>query len=253
MPSLNLKPSHKPVKVYYETLQQYERIGVSHEGAVRQAFSDLLKSCCSQFDWTLVTEWQIKRAKQKPLQVDGALVATDTLPRGYWEAKDIKDNLDKEIKKKFQVGYPKDNILFQTPKRVILWQGGKQILDEDISQPSALVDSLRHFFEDRTPLIARWEIAAVEFGGRVKELGDELVEIIAKERQSNAKFIQAFSDFFILCRSSRNPNLSEKAIEEMLIQHLLTERIFRKIFDNPDFIHRNVIAVEIEKVIKGKV
>jgi predicted helicase len=103
MPVLNLKPSHKPVKVYYETLQQYERIGVSHEGAVRQAFSDLLKSCCSQFDWTLVTEWQIKRSKQKPLQVDGALIGTDTLPRGYWEAKDIKDNLDKEIKKKFQV------------------------------------------------------------------------------------------------------------------------------------------------------
>lgn len=37
----------------------------------------------------------------------------------------------------------------------------------------------------------------------------------------------------------------------MLIQHLLTERIFRKIFDNPDLIHRNVIAVEIEKVIKA--
>ncbi|MFH7025223.1 MAG: hypothetical protein ACHBN1_07425 [Heteroscytonema crispum UTEX LB 1556] len=63
--------------------------------------------------------------------------------------------------------------------------------------------------------------------------------------------MQTFSDFLILCRSSINPNLSEKAIEEMLIQHLLTERIFRKIFDNPDLIHRNVIAVEIEKVIKA--
>jgi len=35
----------------------------------------------------------------------------------------------------------------------------------------------------------------------------------------------------------------------MLVQHLLTERIFRRIFDNPDFTRRNVIAVEIEKVI----
>ena len=40
-----------------------------------------------------------------------------------------------------------------------------------------------------------------------------------------------------------------QAVEEMLVQHLLTERIFRKIFDNPDFTRRNVIAVEIEKVI----
>ena len=35
----------------------------------------------------------------------------------------------------------------------------------------------------------------------------------------------------------------------MLVQHLLTERIFRTVFGNPDFAHRNVIAGEIEKVI----
>ena len=33
------------------------------------------------------------------------------------------------------------------------------------------------------------------------------------------------------------------------MQHLLTERIFRRIFDNPEFTRRNVIAAEIEKVI----
>jgi predicted helicase len=35
----------------------------------------------------------------------------------------------------------------------------------------------------------------------------------------------------------------------MLIQHLLTERLFRTIFNNPDFTRRNIIAAEIEKVI----
>ena len=35
----------------------------------------------------------------------------------------------------------------------------------------------------------------------------------------------------------------------MLIQHLLTERLFRTVFDNPDFTRRNVIANEIENVI----
>jgi len=38
-------------------------------------------------------------------------------------------------------------------------------------------------------------------------------------------------------------------VEEMIIQHLLTERIFRKIFSAADFLQRNVIAQEIEKVI----
>ena len=35
----------------------------------------------------------------------------------------------------------------------------------------------------------------------------------------------------------------------MLTQHLLTERLFRTVFNNPDFTRRNVIANEIEKVI----
>ena len=37
----------------------------------------------------------------------------------------------------------------------------------------------------------------------------------------------------------------------MLVQHLLTERLIRKIFDNPEFTRRNVIAAEVEKVIDG--
>jgi len=35
----------------------------------------------------------------------------------------------------------------------------------------------------------------------------------------------------------------------MLIQHVLTERIFRRIFKNDDFRTRHVVAAEIEKVI----
>lgn len=249
MPSLNLKTSHKPVKAYYEALQQFERIGVSHEMAVRDAFQDLLKSCCSQFGWTLVPEWEIKRPKLKSLRVDGALVDDFRLAHGFWEAKDSKDDLAKEVKKKFEVGYPKDNIIFQAPERVILWQGGKQICDEDITKPEPLVDTLKTFFEYRPPAIEHWEVAAAEFGGRVKDLAKALVELIAKERKVNAKFIQAFGDFTFLCRQAINPNLSESAVEEMLIQHLLTERIFSSIFNNRDFTRRNVIAVEIEKVI----
>ncbi len=60
-------------------------------------------------------------------------------------------------------------------------------------------------------------------------------------------FDTVFDDFYALCRQAINPNLSEDAVERMLIQHLLTERIFRKIFNNPDFSHRNVVAAEIRK------
>ncbi len=74
-------------------------------------------------------------------------------------------------------------------------------------------------------------------------------EKIEQQRLTNSAFVERFDAFYDLCRQSINPNLSVEAVEKMLIQHLLTERIFRRIFDNPDFTRRNVIAVEIEKVI----
>jgi len=247
--TLNLKPTHQPVKVYYESLERFRMLGVSHESAVRSAFQALLESCCRQFEWTLVAEWQIKRSQNKRIYVDGALVDSFNLPRGFWEAKDIHDDLEKEIRRKFDAGYPKDNILFQTPERAVLWQSDRQSLDVDLTQPELLIGALKLFFEYRPPDYVEWEEAVGKFKDVVPELASGLVELIRRERQTNTRFIAAFADFMEKCRQSINLNLSERAVEEMLIQHLLTERIFRKVFENPDFTRRNVIANEIEKVI----
>jgi len=249
MPILNLKPSHKPVREYYNELKQFEKLGVSHEGAVKIAFQKLLDSCGKQFSWTLVQEWQIKRSGKRAARVDGALVDDFGLTHGYWEAKDSDDDLAREVKKKFQDGYPKDNIIFQAPERVILYQDGKQVEDVDITQPETLVDILQRFFNYRPPAYEQWEKASEDFKRRVPELGAGLQKLIAEQRKTNRRFIEAFTDFALLCKQAINPNLSESAIEEMLIQHLLTERVFRTVFNNPDFTRRNLIAVEIEKVI----
>src|SRR5207245_4173993 len=80
-----------------------------------------------------------------------------------------------------------------------------------------------------------------------------LLQIIATAHRSNKKFQAAFDSFFALCQSALNPNISQAAVDEMLVQHLLTERLIRKIFDNPEFTRRNVIAVELEKVIDALV
>lgn len=218
---------------------------------MQTAFQQLLESCGRQFKWTLVPQYAIKRPKKQPIRMDGALVDDYNLARAYWEAKDIKDDLKKEIPKKFAAGYPKDNIIFQRPDRAILYQDGKLVMDEDITKPQALVDVVRQFFEYRPPAIEQWERAVEEFGIRVKEHATALLELIRDQEKKNKKFIDAFADFMQLCRQSINPNLSEAAVEEMLIQHLLTERIFRSVFNNPDFAQRNIIAVEIEKVINA--
>jgi hypothetical protein len=251
MDILNLKPSHKAVTTYYQELEAYARLGVTHETAVRDAFQALLKVCCSQVGLTFVGEWKIKRKGRHPLSVDGAMVGFDELARGYWEAKDEHDDLAKEVKAKFAVGYPKDNIIFQSPARAILYQNGRQVLDEDITRPEALVGTLKQFFEYRAPQIEKWEEAAAKFQERVPELAESVIKLIERERKTNKKFIAAFTEFSNIARVSINPNISDVAVEEMLIQHLLTERIFRNVFDNPDFANNNIIAVEIEKVIRA--
>ncbi len=249
MHPLSLKPTHKPVRAYYEALKGFESANITHETAVRSAFQELLNHCCRQVDWKLIPEFSIKRAQQNPIRVDGALVDSFDLPRGYWEAKDSHDDLEEEVDKKFKLGYPKDNILFQAPERAILWQKNKLVLDEDISKPDRLVDTLQELFGYRQPAVMQWEEAATEFKDKIPELAKGLLTRIEEERKTNQHFIRAFADFVELCRHSVNPNLSVQAVEEMLIQHLLTERIFRTVFKNSDFTRRNVIAVEIEKVI----
>ena len=256
MTTLNLKLTHKPVKAYYESLQRFESIGVSHETAVRSAFQSLLEHCGRQFNWILVPEHSMtplirgaRGVKNKRIVVDGALIDNFQLPHGYWEAKDIHDDLPSEVLHKFAAGYPRDNILFQTPHRALLWQNNQQTLDADLTDPTQLIHTLETFFSHRPQEYTEWEEAVSQFKDRVPALGNGLAELIEKERGTNREFTAAFAAFHEKCRQSINPNLSEAAVEEMLIQHLLTERIFRTVFSNSEFTRRNVIAREIEIVI----
>ena len=251
MDNLNLKTTHKNVKAYYESLQRFKSIGVSHETAVRSAFQFLLEYCGQQFNWTLIPEYSMTGHQKKRIRVDGALIDDFRLTHGYWEAKDMRDDLPTEVKHKFEQGYPRDNILFQTPQRAILWQNNQQVLDANLTDSTKLIKVLQNFFAHRPQEIAEWEEAVTQFKDKVPALGEGLAERIQKGRETNRRFTTAFADFLEKCRQSINPNLSEAAVEEMLIQHLLTKRIFRTVFHNPDFTQRNVIAREIETVINA--
>ena len=249
MPTLNLKPTHRPIEAYYTELERLDRLNITNETAVREPFQTLLKHCVRQLKWTLVTEYPMKGPEGNQIFVDATLLNGSTLLHGHWEAKDIHDDLAAEVKRKLEQGYPSDNIIFQTPQRAILWQNNQQVADVDLTNPTQLVNVLQIFFAHRRPEYVQWADAVAQFKDKVPALGKDLAERIQDARKTNRRFITAFADFHAKCCQAINPNLSEAAVEEMLIQHLLTERIFRTVFDNPDFTRRNVIANEIEKVI----
>jgi predicted helicase len=247
MSSLNLKPTHKVVKAYYEELAKLEKHGASAEGAVAPLFAAILRYCAHQFRWIFQEKYAIQLG-DKTIYPDGAL-RDDYFLYGIWEAKSSKVDLDKEIKSKFDTGYPQENILFQTPYRAVLWQNGERVTDCNISEPETLVDVLKRFFEFRRPEYDKWKVAVSQFGDNVKTIGRELLDLITPEYHKNKEFARAFDEFFTLCKQSINPNLSKQAVEKMLVQHLMTERIFNRVFYDNTFVDRNVIASEIKKVI----
>ena len=108
-----------------------------------------------------------------------------------------------------------------------------------------------HFYTYQAPAYACWHWSVEEFKTVVPALAESLLTLIEGERQNNRAFREAFARFAALCRDAINPNIADAAVEEMLIQHLLTERIFRRVFNNPDFVARNVIAREIEEVVQA--
>ena len=249
MPDFNIKPTHKPIKNYYTELERYARLGEENEGTVRTAFQNLLQHYCHRSNLTLLCEKTHYTPEKRRIIPDGEVVDAFGLPHGYWEAKDTQDDLHVEADKKFAAGYPSKNIVLQSPTHALLYQHGQLQLDLDITEPRNLVHVLQTFFAYQEENISAWYTAVAEFKEMVPELGEKLAALIETERRNNLHFQDAFTNFHEQCQTSINPNLSIAAVEEMLIQHLLTERIFRTVFDNPDFTRRNIIASEIENVI----
>ena len=248
MRKLNLKSSHKAIRDYYTTLQQYDKHDATHEGAVSNPFSFLLDTCAKQLNATLIPQYGMHTSKGNRIVIDGVVLDEYGLPFGYWEAKDIDDDLLKAVAEKRDAGYPLDNILFQNPQRAILYQNGQVALDVDITEPARLIAALQYLFAYVPPALDNWETAVSDFREYVPNLANALKERIEQRHETDPAFKKAFTDFYETCRTAINPDLSQDAVEEMLTQHVLTERIFRTVFNRSDFTSRNIIAIEIEKV-----
>src|SRR6266852_1873168 len=109
---------NRAIKQYYQELATYHSQGVTHELALKTAFQSMLAVFAQSANWTLIPEQTLANGKRP----DGTLRDTFNLPRGYREAKDTKDDLITEIRKKINVGYPTDNIIFEDTRRAILYQ-----------------------------------------------------------------------------------------------------------------------------------
>ena len=237
--------NHPAIATYQSKLEFLKGKGHVTETQTRAAFRSLLEKISEERGYYFVEEFPVgKNGKRK---VDGA-VQDEYSSLGYWEAKDDKDDLDNEIKKKIAAGYPVSNIIFEDTKQAVLWQNKKEIERYDLKQGEQVARLLEKFFGHTEADREGFEVAVRDFITKIPELAGALKKKIDGESE-NARFKKAFGNFFVTCQTALNPQIKESAVKEMLIQHLLTERLFRVVFANPEWVARNVIAGEIESVI----
>jgi predicted helicase len=222
--------------------------GSSDESSIRKAFSNLLDAYCKPHDLRLIDELEYVTRGGAKVYPDGTLKDALRLTHGYWEAKDEFDDLDQEIARKRAKGYPTDNILFEDSRTAVLIQNDAEVMRTDMRDLAALDRLISAFVGFERPEVADFRRAVDKFKEDLPQVLAALREMFDAQQKSNQPFTEALAVFLKLCRDSINADISADDVREMLIQHILTEDIFLKVFDDAQFHRENNIARELTRV-----
>jgi predicted helicase len=236
------------IQQYLNQLDVLKKVGGTHrESVVREAFKDLLKGWGKQHDLVFIPEYKLDSATKDMRFVDGALLHELRVPFGYWEAKDDKDDLDDEIANKFKRGYPQDNIVFEDSTQAVLIQHREEVMRCSVTDVKALEKLLKLFFTYERAEIAGFRQAVAQFKSDLPAVLTALRDMIEAQHTGNAAFRKASIAFLKHAQEAINPGLTAADVREMLIQHILTEEIFSKVFDS-EFHRDNNVARELYKL-----
>lgn len=196
----------------------------------------------------LIADLEYRTAKGKTVYPDGTLKDALRLDWGYWESKDTDDDLEVEIEKKFLKGYPSSNILFEDSQTAILYQNGVEIERCDIHDPEALHRVISRFTNFTRAEVRDFRDAIEKFKADLPQVLNTLRDMIGQQAKENKPFVIARDAFLELCKHVINENVTLADVNEMLIQHILTEEIFTTVFDDPLFHKENNISKELGKL-----
>ena len=136
------------VSQYHSEVQKIVQYGGSRkETSIRNAFERLLNDYCKPRNYLLIPELDFKTKFNTTVRPDGTVKDAIRLEHGWWESKDQYDNLDKEIEKKFEKGYPDENILFEDSQTAVLIQQGREQL-RVLMKDADKLDGLLNTFVD---------------------------------------------------------------------------------------------------------
>jgi len=231
----------KKIENYYKYLEKL-KFQTDNEQGLSSAFLQLLQNYASEKNFIIIAEARLENG----LRPDGTVRNDLRLPVGYWEAKDSKDNLAEEIAKKLKLGYPTNNIIFEDTENIVLIQNGETIFDTKLSDKEKLHEVIESFLDFEPPEIKNFTEALEKFAEDVPNIIEAIQEKIEKE--ASQEFKDAFNKFEINIRTFINDSISKSDIVEMLIQHILTEDIFSKVFQDFDYHKHNKLSLTLQKL-----
>ncbi|MDB9317433.1 N-6 DNA methylase [Nodularia spumigena CS-590/02] len=238
------------VSQYQAEVQKIIQFGGSRkETSIRVAFQNLLNEYCKPRDFLLIPELDYKLPNGKFVFPDGTVKDALRLDWGYWESKDQYDNLDQEIEKKLNKGYPDSNILFEDSQTAVLIQAGTENQRVSMGDAEALDGIITNFINYVRPEVKDFRSAIETFKQDLPTVLDSLRDLIDSQGKNNVSFEAARNKFWDICKESINPEISLFDIREMMIQHILTEDIFLNIFNESQFHRENNVARELQGVI----
>ncbi|MDB9360246.1 N-6 DNA methylase [Nodularia spumigena CS-588/02] len=238
------------VSQYQAEVQKIIQFGGSRkETSIRVAFQNLLNEYCKPRDFLLIPELDYKLPNGKFVFPDGTVKDALRLDWGYWESKDQYDNLDQEIEKKLNKGYPDSNILFEDSQTAVLIQAGTENQRVSMGDAEALDGIITNFINYVRPEVKDFRSAIETFKQDLPTVLDSLRDLIDSQGKNNISFEAARNKFWDICKESINPEISLFDIREMMIQHILTEDIFLNIFNESQFHRENNVARELQGVI----
>lgn len=238
--------SQQLINQYLADVDRLRKISAqNNEMIVRQAFHRLLDNWANAQKLIFVAELPYDTSMKSTVYPDGTVLHDIRVPLGYWEAKDTKDDLDEEIRKKLAKGYPQDNIIFENSDVAVLIQNRQEVMRAAMTDTERLLRLVSLFFGYERPEIAEFRKAVETFKADLPTVLDALRQRIETAYAQNTVFRQAAERFLETCKETINPTLTEADVREMLIQHVLTEEIFAHVFDEGDFHRKNNIAHEL--------
>jgi len=242
--------SKQLINQYYNQRDNLKRVGVTNEMAIKQPFDNLLLNLASAKHYVYATEVTIKNENGKNVRPDGILMNELRIHKGYVESKDTNDTLDEEINKKlYKDGYPKTNIIFQDSVFAVLIQNNVEVSRVEMADADKLEKILNQFINYKPEYIEKFDEALHKFKEDIPTIVETLRNTISEEFKTNKKFVAASEDFFEMCQKEINPQITKEDIREMIIQHILTEDLFKSVFDESDFHHENNIASQLENLV----